>query len=198
MGVDRPILCSSFIILMIFSYRPVSVKGQILATNFYSVACPLAESIVVTTMKYSFILQPSIAPAMLQLHYIDCFIQGCDASVLISGPNTEKTVVANLSRLAFQVIDDIKRRIELLCPGVVSCADILAIAAREAVVLVSTIFYNSKIYIYTIHLEMENVYASTIHFIMRIISVQRWNSVCFFWANLKYDRSNELRHQKKL
>ncbi|KAJ0233892.1 hypothetical protein HA466_0279060 [Hirschfeldia incana] len=145
MGVDRSILCSSFMILMILSYRPVSVKGQTLTTNFYTVACPLAESIVQTTMKASFVLQPIIIPVMVQLHYIDCFIQGCDASVLISGPNTEKTAVANLNLLGFQVIDDIKRRIELVCPGVVSCADILALAAREAVVLTKGPYWEVKL-----------------------------------------------------
>ena len=44
------------------------------------------------------------------------------------------------------MIDDAKTQLEASCPGVVSCADILALAARDAVDLVNC----SSSYIYII------------------------------------------------
>lgn len=62
--------------------------------------------------------------------------QGCDASVLLDSTanNTaEKDAIPNLSLAGFDVIDEVKTQLEKTCPGKVSCADILALAARDSV-----------------------------------------------------------------
>ncbi|CAL0320643.1 unnamed protein product [Lupinus luteus] len=64
-------------------------------------------------------------------------IQGCDASVLLDDTSNftgEKNSFPNANSLrGFEVIDNIKSQLEISCPGVVSCADILALAASESV-----------------------------------------------------------------
>lgn len=68
-------------------------------------------------------------------------VQGCDASVIIASPNgdAEKDSSDNLSLAGdgFDTVVKAKQAVEAVCPGVVSCADILAIAARDVVVLVT-------------------------------------------------------------
>lgn len=67
--------------------------------------------------------------------------QGADASIMISSPNgdAEKDAPDNISLAGdgFDTVIKAKVAVEAVCPGVVSCADILAIAARDVVVLVN-------------------------------------------------------------
>jgi peroxidase len=64
--------------------------------------------------------------------------QGCDGSLLLDGANSEKAAGANAnSARGFEVIDAIKTQVEASCRATVSCADILALASRDGVNLVS-------------------------------------------------------------
>ncbi|KAL5547857.1 hypothetical protein UlMin_003088 [Ulmus minor] len=118
-----------FLVILVMGFP---AKGQ-LKTGFYSSSCPKAEAIVRSTVESHFKDDPTVAAGLLRLHFHDCFVQGCDGSVLISGPSAERNALPNLGLRGFEAIDDAKTQLEALCPGVVSCADILALAARDAV-----------------------------------------------------------------
>ncbi|KAL5852508.1 hypothetical protein ACOSQ3_007626 [Xanthoceras sorbifolium] len=110
-----------------------TIKG--LQMNFYKKSCPDAENIVKQTTRNRVETNPALPAKLIRMHFHDCFIRGCDASVLLDAANNnpaEKDTVPNQTLSGFDVIDDIKTEIENVCPGTVSCADILSLAARDA------------------------------------------------------------------
>ncbi|KAL1215823.1 putative Peroxidase 48 [Cardamine amara subsp. amara] len=119
-------------------------RSDSLHYDYYQESCPSAESIISKSIRDIYTVKPSIAPSLIRLLFHDCFIEGCDASVLLDadeGLTSEKEAAPNLSLKGFDVLDDIKSELENVCPGVVSCADLLVLAAREAVLLAGGPFY---------------------------------------------------------
>ncbi|MQL75427.1 hypothetical protein Taro_007830 [Colocasia esculenta] len=110
-----------------------------LSANFYSRSCPNLQRIVRTAMTQAVNNEARMGASILRLFFHDCFVNGCDASVLLDDTATftgEKTARPNAnSARGFDVIDTIKSRVEAACNATVSCADILAVAARDGVVL---------------------------------------------------------------
>ncbi|MED6127348.1 hypothetical protein PIB30_087295, partial [Stylosanthes scabra] len=121
--------------------------GSNLDYDFYRDTCPQAEDTIRSAVTRIFFDRRDSAPAILRLFFHDCFIQGCDASLLLDDSNgdknhsIEKQAVPNQTLRGFDKIDLIKEEVEQACPGVVSCADILAIAARDFVTLAGGPFY---------------------------------------------------------
>ncbi|KAL0014583.1 hypothetical protein SO802_001652 [Lithocarpus litseifolius] len=111
-------------------------EGQ-LVENFYNSSCPNVESIVQQAVSTKFNQTLITIPATLRLFFHDCFVQGCDASIMIASPNNdaEKDAPDNISLAGdgFDTVVKAKQAVEQACPGKVSCADILAIAARDVV-----------------------------------------------------------------
>ncbi|PUZ74842.1 hypothetical protein GQ55_1G098100 [Panicum hallii var. hallii] len=112
-----------------------------LTPTFYDGSCPSLQSIVRSGMAAAVQQEPRMGASILRLFFHDCFVQGCDASVLLDDSPTltgEKNAGPNANSLrGYEVIDSIKSQVEAACPGVVSCADILALAARDGVNLLS-------------------------------------------------------------
>ncbi|KAK1368433.1 Peroxidase [Heracleum sosnowskyi] len=113
------------------------VNGEGLKVGFYEKTCPNAEALVKETMDQVMAVAPSLGAPLLRLHFHDCFVRGCEGSVLLNSTRNnpaEKDAFPNLSLRGFQIIDRAKLAVEKACPGVVSCADIVALAARDATV----------------------------------------------------------------
>ncbi|XP_057972676.1 peroxidase 7-like [Malania oleifera] len=107
-----------------------------LSFNYYRNTCPDLEAIVHRKVKEWMHRDYSLAPSLLRLHFHDCSVRGCDASILLNGEGSERTADASKTLRGFEVVDDIKSEVEKKCPKTVSCADILTSAARDATVSV--------------------------------------------------------------
>lgn len=103
--------------------------------GFYHHSCPDVEHIIYNSMRKSYKNDSTVAPGVLRLAYHDCFVRGCDASLLLDGSSTEKTATINGGLRGFEAIDAAKEAVEEACPGVVSCTDVLQFAVRDTVLL---------------------------------------------------------------
>ncbi|KAL6894664.1 hypothetical protein ACP4OV_008762 [Aristida adscensionis] len=130
-----PLPCSSILILAL-AMAATAAKAQ-LSESYYDASCPAALLTIRTAVAAAVLLDPRMGASLLRLHFHDCFVQGCDASVLLDDTASfsgEKGAGPNAGSLrGFKVIDNIKTTLEVLCPQTVSCADILAVAARDSV-----------------------------------------------------------------
>ncbi|KMS97624.1 hypothetical protein BVRB_5g125370 [Beta vulgaris subsp. vulgaris] len=116
-----------------------------LQLGFYSSSCPNAENIVRQIVQQRFNGDRSVPAALLRMHFHDCFVRGCDASILIDSTNnnqTEKVAGANGTVREYTLIDQIKAALEQSCRQTVSCADIITLATRDAVALAGGPRYN--------------------------------------------------------
>ncbi|KAI7982823.1 Peroxidase 4 [Camellia lanceoleosa] len=110
-----------------------------LCTDFYEETCPNVHKIVRSVVASAVSKEKRMGASLLRLHFHDCFVQGCDGSILLDDTSSftgEKTARPNNGSVrGYNVIDDIKFKVEAACPNIVSCADIVAIAAHDSTVI---------------------------------------------------------------
>ncbi|KAL8497802.1 hypothetical protein ACS0TY_021221 [Phlomoides rotata] len=106
------------VLFLISSYLAGNSQAQ-LQVGFYAASCPDVEALFLRTI------------------ILVVYEQGCEGSILIdNGVETdEKHVFGHQGVRGFDVIKRAKSQLKAVCPQIVSCADILALAARDAVVL---------------------------------------------------------------
>ncbi|KAK7331262.1 hypothetical protein VNO77_25482 [Canavalia gladiata] len=125
-------------VVIVIGALPFSSDAQ-LNPSFYNDTCPTLHSIVgqvITNVSKS---DPRMLASLIRLHFHDCFVQGCDGSILLNNTATivseQQALPNNNSIRGLDVVNQIKTAVENACPGVVSCADILTLAAERSVVL---------------------------------------------------------------
>ncbi|KAL0428622.1 UNVERIFIED_CONTAM: Peroxidase 15 [Sesamum latifolium] len=107
----------------ITSLRLLPPSQAHLSPTFYSWTCPNVASIVTTVIQQALRSDPRIGASLIRLHFHDCFVQGCDGSILLDNMNgtiqSEKNAAPNTnSTRGFDVVDNIKTAVESSCPGV--------------------------------------------------------------------------------
>ncbi|PUZ60364.1 hypothetical protein GQ55_4G118600 [Panicum hallii var. hallii] len=120
-----------------------------LSTKFYAKSCPGVATIVRSAMAQAVAKEPRMGASIIRLFFHDCFVNGCDASILLDDTPTftgEKNAGANANSVrGYEVIDAIKTQVEAACKGIVSCADIVALASRDAVNLLGGPTWNVQL-----------------------------------------------------
>ncbi|PIA40816.1 hypothetical protein AQUCO_02400108v1 [Aquilegia coerulea] len=127
---------------ILFFFLPLLVTtASALQRNYYATTCPSVESIVRGAVTQKFRQTFVTVPGTLRLFFHDCFVRGCDASVLLASPNNnaEKDHADDVSLAGdgFDTVIKAKAAVDRdpKCKNKVSCADILALATRDVVVL---------------------------------------------------------------
>ncbi|XP_057424986.1 peroxidase 66 [Lotus japonicus] len=133
-----PLLAKNIIQIIFLLFTIFSLSKAELHAHYYDQTCPQLEKIVSETVLEASNHDPKVPARILRMFFHDCFIRGCDASILLDSTATnqaEKDGPPNVSVRSFYVIDDVKAKLESACPHTVSCADIIAIAARDVVTM---------------------------------------------------------------
>ncbi|XP_072971824.1 peroxidase 57-like [Typha angustifolia] len=137
-----PMLLNTIVFLLLLISFGTTCHGA-LQYGFYRGKCGTkdVEAIIAGVVRQRFFTDSKIVAALLRMQFHDCFVNGCDASILLDGPFSEKTAPPNLSVFGYDLIDRAKAAVEAACPGVVSCADIIIAATRDAIALAGGLSY---------------------------------------------------------
>lgn len=103
--------------------------------DYYNETCPGVEDLVREALLAKFADDVTLPAGLLRLHFHDCFAAGCDATIMLKSHNgtAQRDADPNATVRGYEAIEDVKAKVEEACPLVVSCADIMAMAARDAV-----------------------------------------------------------------
>ncbi|KAL2649849.1 hypothetical protein R1flu_017977 [Riccia fluitans] len=131
------LIITSSVVLFATLCAAISPYAPGLSESYYAKSCPQAAEIIEHYVTKYLKKDSTFAGAFNRLQFHDCWVGGCDGSVLLNSTATnsaEREAHVNFGLRGIKEVDEIKAALEYACPGVVSCADILIIAARDATV----------------------------------------------------------------
>jgi len=112
-------------------------KGDLLL-NYYSESCPNAEDIIKQEVTDLYNKHGNTAVSWVRNLFHDCMVKSCDASLLletVNGIESEQASERSFGMRNFKYVSTIKEALEKECPLTVSCADIVALSARDGIVM---------------------------------------------------------------
>ncbi|CAN6195785.1 unnamed protein product [Urochloa humidicola] len=135
--------CRALLLTALAAATLMSTASATLQYGFYNYSCPKAEETIRIATAKIISDNPTMGAALVRLFFHDCFVKGCDASILLdqsnSNPQPEKLAIP---LRGYDAVNTIKAAVEAVCPGVVSCADILAYAARDSAMVSGGFTFN--------------------------------------------------------
>uniref|UniRef100_A0A453APM1 Peroxidase n=1 Tax=Aegilops tauschii subsp. strangulata TaxID=200361 RepID=A0A453APM1_AEGTS len=140
--VARSVMASASCLGLVVLVAMASAASAQLSSTFYDTSCPNALATIKAGVTAALNTETRMGASLVRLHFHDCFVDGCDGSVLLADTGSfigeQGAAPNNNSIRGMNVIDNIKTQVEAVCKQTVSCADILAVAARDSVVAVSS------------------------------------------------------------
>ncbi|KAH7290533.1 hypothetical protein KP509_30G052200 [Ceratopteris richardii] len=133
-------MASTAMILMVAMITTTLFSGSTrgMQVGYYDQQCPHVERTVKEIVEGLLLKDVTAGASLLRLVFHDCQVKACDASILLvddprNGVLSELHSPKNFGIRRLNFINIIKEQIERRCPGVVSCADIIVLAARDIV-----------------------------------------------------------------
>lgn len=112
------------------------IGASLVRLHFHDCFVNVNSSSLICQIRFHCINKPPFTNTLRWL-----LLKGCDASILLDNSaniQSEKDAAPNTNSIrGFDVVDNIKTALENSCQGVVSCADLLALAAESSVSSVS-------------------------------------------------------------
>ncbi|XP_028775154.1 peroxidase 21 [Neltuma alba] len=128
---------SRFSFFLLFLLLHFYLGRSQLEANYYSKSCPRAEEIIKEQVTQLYHKHGNTAVSWLRNLFHDC-MKSCDASLLLTSKNdvvSEQASSRSFGMRNFKYVNTIKEALEQECPSTVSCADIVALSARDGIVL---------------------------------------------------------------
>ncbi|CAM8967816.1 unnamed protein product [Rhodiola kirilowii] len=128
--------CSSALLFVAVTLILNAYSGECaLQMNYYAKSCPNAEAIIKKAVIELYYEHGNTAVSWLRNLFHDCIVKGCDASFLLEGIQSEQKSERSFGMRNFKYVSKIKAAVENACPNKVSCADIVALSARDGIVM---------------------------------------------------------------